>query len=121
MRKKVIFIAMNSKHFKLREWITKFVFDQGEVPINCLMVYGYYLYDMVPRDKIIDAYKTVVMKCDELWVFGDVSDGIRDAMIIAKKANLPVKYFSMIKYPDIFEIPEDQLVWEEGVTFGRKQ
>ncbi|MBL7100478.1 MAG: hypothetical protein ISS23_00825 [Nanoarchaeota archaeon] len=114
---KVVFIAMNSKMFRLREWVTKFVFDQGAIPINCLMIYGYYLYDMVPRVKIIEAYKTIVPKCDELWVFGDISDGIRDGMIIARNNNLPIKYFDISNHPKIFEIPEDQLVYEESVSF----
>jgi len=118
MKKKVIFIAMNSKLFRLREWITKFVFEQKAIPVNCLMLYGYYLYDMVPRVSIIEAYKSVVVKCDELWTFGDVSDGIRDAMVIAGKNNMPVKHFDISRYPNIFEIPEDQLVYEEGVSFG---
>jgi len=116
-QKKVIFVAMNAKLFRLREWITKFVFEQDAIPINCLMVYGYYLYDMVPRVKIIEAYKTVVKKCDELWVFGDVSDGIRDGMIIARKNNMPIKFFDISQYPKIFEIDEDHVIYEEGIQF----
>lgn len=118
MKKKVVFVAMNSKYFRLREWITKFVFERGAVPINCLMVYGYYLYDMVPKENVIEAYRTVVLKCDEVWVFGDVSDGVREAMEIAKKNNIPRKFFEMADYPKIVEVSEDQLVWEAGVKFG---
>ncbi|MDP2908402.1 MAG: hypothetical protein Q8N77_01210 [Nanoarchaeota archaeon] len=118
MKKKTVYIAMNSKYFKFREWITKFAFEQDVIPINCLMVYGYYLYDMVPRERIIEAYKTVVLKCDEIWIFGEISDGIREAMIIAKKSNIPRKFFDMTNYPTIVEISEDQAVWEEGVKFG---
>jgi len=106
---------MNSKYFKYREWISKFVFDQGAIPINSLMVYGYYLYGMVNRDLIIEAYRTVVGKCDEVWVFGDISDGVKEAMIISKKRNIKLRYFDMSRYPQIFEINEDQIVWDEGV------
>lgn len=115
--KKVVFVAMNSKMFRLRELITKFVFEQGAVPINCLMIYGYYLYDMVPRAKVIEGYKVVVTKCDELWTFGDISDGVRDGMVIAKKNNMPIRHFDVSRYPDVFKISEDQLVYEEGVSF----
>lgn len=115
--KKVVFVAMNSKMFRLRELITKYVFEQGYIPVNCLMIYGYYLYDMVPRAKIIEAYKAVVVKCDELWTFGDISDGVRDGMVIARRNKLPVRHFDISQFPKIYEIPEDQLVYEEGVSF----
>lgn len=116
--KKVVFIAMNSKYFRIREWLTKFVFEQEAIPVNCLMLYGYYLYDMVPKEKVIEAYSEVAKKCDELWVFGEVSDGIRDAMRIARKKNMPIKYFDVSRFPHIFEVQENQLVWEGGVKFG---
>jgi len=116
--KKVVFVAMNSKYFRTKEWVTKFVFEHGAIPVNCLMIYGYYLYDMVPKDQVIEAYSEVVKKCDALWVFGEVSDGIRDAVLIARKKNMPIKYFDMSRFPKIFEIPDDHLVWEEGVSFG---
>jgi len=113
--KKVVYIAMNSKYFKFREWISKFVFEQGAIPINSLMVYGYYLYGMVPKEMVIEAYRTVVGKCDEVWVFGEVSDGVKEAMIISRKKNIRLKYFDLSRYPEIVEIPEDLLVWEAGV------
>lgn len=116
--KKVIFVVMNGKDFRLRELITKFVFEQKAIPINCLMIYGYYLYDMVPRNVVIEGYKAIVPKCDELWTFGEISDGIRDSMIIAKKKNIPIKHFDISRYPEIFEIEDDQLIYEEGVNFG---
>lgn len=116
--KKVVFIAMSSKMFRLREWITKFVFDQGAIPVNCLMIYGYYLYDMVPRVRIIEAYKAVVVRCDEIWTFGDVSDGVRDAMAIARKNKMHIRHFDTARYPEIVEVSENQLVYEEGVSFG---
>ncbi len=117
--KKVVYIAMNSKYFKLREWISKFVFEHGAIPVNCLMVYGYYMYDLVPKEMVIEAYRTVVAKCDELWVFGEISDGVKEAMLIAKKKGMKIKYFDMSKYPDIVEIPEELLIWEAGVKLGR--
>lgn len=116
--KKVVFIAMNSKYFRIREWVTKFVFEQKAIPINCLMIYGYYLYDFVPRENIIEAYKIVVKKSDELWVFGEISDGIRDAIIIARSHKIPVRYFDILHYPKIYEIKEDHLVYEEGVELA---
>jgi len=116
--KKVIFVAMNSKYFRLRELITKFVFEHGAIPINCLMLYGYYLYDMVPRLKIIEGYKVLVPKCDEVWTFGEISDGIRDGMVIARKNNIPIRHFDISRFPEVSEWSEEQLVYEEGVSFG---
>lgn len=117
--KKVVYIAMNSKYFKFRESVSKFVFEQGAIPLNSLMVYGYYLYGMVPKDIVIEAYRTIVQKCDEVWAFGEISDGVKEAMLIAKKKNMRIRYFDIMKFPEIVELPEDLIVWEEGVKVGR--
>lgn len=118
MKKKIVYVAMSSSLFRIKEWMVKFVFEQGAIPVSCLMLYGYYMYDMVPREKLIEAYKNMVMLCDEYWIFGEVSDGVRDGMIIAKKHKKPIRCFDITQFPKIFEISEDELVYMEGVTLG---
>ena len=48
----VVFTAMSKKYFYMRFFVTKFVLDQGVVPINPFTSFDYFLLDAVERDKI---------------------------------------------------------------------
>ena len=74
--KKVVFTAQSCKNFHLRMLICKFVFEQGYIPVNPFNVFGYYLYELVDRDLVRNANNNILKRSDELWVFGDVSDGV---------------------------------------------
>jgi hypothetical protein len=73
---KVFFTAMSKRLFYFREHISAFAFSLGVVPINPFMQFGYFLLDRVDRDAVRNANNTLLKLTDELWVFGDVSDGV---------------------------------------------
>ena len=73
------------------------------------------MLDSVERDKIREANNDLVKKADELWVFGQISDGVLLEIKLAKEANKPIKYFKVINSKDIKEISEDEIEFEEGV------
>jgi hypothetical protein len=113
---KVIFTAMSKKNFYMRMLISKFVLDQGEVPINPFMSFDYFLADIVDRDIVRRANNTLVDRADELWTFGDISDGVKAEVIQAQNRKIPIKYFKIEKDKIITEVTVDQLVYEEDVT-----
>jgi hypothetical protein len=79
------------------------------------MLFEYFMLDSVERDKIREANDELVKKADELWVFGQISDGVLLEIKLAKEANKPIKYFKVINSKDIKEISEDEIEFEEGV------
>lgn len=111
----VVFTAMSKKYFYMRFFVTKFALDQGIVPINPFTSFDYFLLDAVERDVVRRANNTLVARADELWVFGDIADGVRAEVVQAKAQNKPVRFFAFTKDKDIYEVSISDLVYENGV------
>ena len=90
---KVVFAAMSKKAFYLREHIVKYVLESGYTPTCAFMMFSYFLLDTVQRDHLISANNELIHRSDELWVFGDISDGVKAEINFAKTLGLPIKYF----------------------------
>lgn len=114
--KKVVFTAQSSKNFHQRMLICKFVFDQGAVPINPFNVFGYYLYELVDRNLVRNGNNNLLKRCDELWVFGEVSDGVLAEIQMFKELNRPMRFFDISGLPEVIkEIPKEELMFEDDV------
>lgn len=114
--KTVAYTAMSKRYFYMRLFVTKFALEQGAVPLNPFTTFDYFMLDTVERDTVRKANNTLVARADELWVFGDISDGVQAEIVQAKQRNVPIRYFIFEKDKLIREIPEDRLVYEEGVS-----
>jgi hypothetical protein len=121
---KLVFTAHSSKLSHCTTFICKYVFEKGNIPINLFNLYGYFMYGLVSRDKIFKANNELVKKCDELWVFDKVVEGVKIEIDIAKGMGIPIKYFRLKATNDgeimkIVEIPEKDVEYE-GVARPRK-
>lgn len=58
-------------------------------------MFGYFLADTLPRNLLIDANNDLVRRCDELWVFGEISDGVKEEIKLAKSLKKSIKFFSI--------------------------
>ena len=114
--KKVVFTALSKKLFYFRMQIQKFVLEQGSVPINPFMSFEYFLVDSVPRDLIRAANNNLIKRADELWVFGDISDGVQAEIEMVQKRGVPIRYFEVIDAKSIRETTVDNILFEEGVS-----
>ena len=112
---KLIFTAMSKHLFYFRQHISKFVLERNCVPLNPFMSFEYFMLDTVDRDLIRNANNNLVMKADELWVFGPVSDGVLAEIKLAKSLNKPIRYFQVIDSKEIKEIREDDVEFEEDI------
>jgi len=109
----VVFTALSKRNFYLRYFITKFVLDQGAVPLNPFTTFDYFLLDTVERDVVRQANNTLVSRSDELWVFGDISDGVQAEVVQYKELGRPIRYFKLVHDKDIVEITEIDATHEE--------
>lgn len=110
----LVFTAMSKRRFYLRAHISKFVFEQGAIPINPFMCFDYFLLDTVKRNTVREANSKLLNICDELWVFGEISDGVLREIKQAKENNKRIRYFKIIDKPFKFiEISEDEIEYEE--------
>ena len=113
----VVFTAMSKKYFYMRFFVTKFTLEQGVVPINPFTSFDYFLLDAVERDTVRRANNTLVARADELWVFGDIADGVRAEVIQAWQQHKTVRFFAFRGDKHIYEVTIDDLVYEDGVEF----
>ena len=73
---KLVFNSFSKKNFYLRTQISAYTLLQGKVPVNPFMNFDYNLSSAVDKSLIRIANNTMIKKSDELWVFGEISDGV---------------------------------------------
>ncbi len=108
--KKLVYVAMSNRNFYWRAHVQKFVLDSGMVPVSPFMLFDYYLLHTVPKSTVREAMNNLLARCDECWVFGRISLGVKVQIGIAKRLNKPVRYF------DISELPVTILPISEGTA-----
>lgn len=114
--KKLVYTAMSKHLFYYRMHVSKFVLENGGVPLNPFMIFDYFLLDTVDRNLIREGNNNLVKKADEIWVFGAVSNGVLAEIKIAKEMNKPIKYFKIEKPHSIVSIEKDKVEMEEEVS-----
>ena len=114
--KSLIYTAMSKHSFYWRMHVSKFVIEQKKVPLNPFMIFDYFLLDTVDRDLVREGNNNLVKRCDEIWVFGPVSNGVLAEVKIAKEMNKPIKYFKIEKPYNMIEIEKTEVVMEEEVA-----
>ena len=97
--KRVIYTAMSNRNFYWRNHIQKFVLDSGMVPVSPFMLFDYYLLHTVPKTVVREAMNNLLARCDEVWVFGRLSLGVKVQVGIAKRMNKSVRYFDISDLP----------------------
>jgi len=97
--KRLIYVAMSNRNFYWRNHIQKFVLDSGMVPVSPFMLFDYYLLHTVPKTVVRAAMNNLLARCDEVWVFGRISLGVKVQIGIARRMSKPVRYFDISELP----------------------
>ena len=113
--KQLVYTAMSKHYFYFRMHISRYVLEQGQVPLNPFMLFDYFLLDTVERDLIKDANNSVVLRSDQIWVFGPISNGVLSEIILAKKTSKPISYFKIEKSYEIKSLSYDEVEMEKEV------
>lgn len=113
---RTVFTAHSKTNYYAKNVICEHVFRNNMIPINPYRCFGYFLDDRVERDVVRQANNQMVVKCDEVWVYGPISDGVLFEIVNALKFNKPIKFFSVgTKLEDIHEISVELLKFEPEV------
>lgn len=119
--KTVVFTAQSAKNFHLRMLICRHAFKKGVVPVNPFTNFGYFLNELVDRKLVRAANNVLLNKTDELWVYGDVSNGVLSEIKRAKQLNKPMRFFDISKLPEtIKEVDLSDLPFEKDVREYRQ-
>jgi hypothetical protein len=97
--KRLVYVAMSNRNFYWRNHIQKFVLDSGMVPVSPFMLFDYYLLHTVPKTVVREAMNNLLAHCDEVWVFGRISLGVKVQIGIAKRMSKPIRYFDISELP----------------------
>jgi hypothetical protein len=111
----LVYTAMSKHFFYFRMFISRYVLEQGKVPLNPFMLFDYFLLDCVDRNLVRDANNSLVHRADQLWVFGPISNGVLVEILLAQKANKPISYFKIEKPHQIIPISDDAIEMETEV------
>ena len=118
-KNKTIFAAQSKKVFYCKDAICEFIFKELCIPINPFQVFGYFLNDRVDRNLVRNGNNELISRCDELWVFGPIADGVLFEISIAFQLKIPVRFFTVGSLQ--FEIREitdiTKLVFEPEVKY----
>jgi hypothetical protein len=112
--RKVVYVAMSNRNFHWRMHVTKFVLDEGNVPINPFMLFDYYLLHTVKKETVREAMNNLLVKCDEVWVFGQMSLGVKVQVGIAKRLKKPLRYYDISDLPERIVRISENLAEEEA-------
>ncbi|TMC03256.1 MAG: hypothetical protein E6J41_28100 [Chloroflexi bacterium] len=97
--RRLVYVAMSNRNFYWRNHVQKFVLDSGMVPVSPFMLFDYYLLHTVPKTVVREAMNNLLARCDEVWVFGRISLGVKVQIGIAKRMSKPVRYFDISELP----------------------
>ena len=112
---KMVYTAFSKRCFYFRQHISRFVLQHNCVPLNPFMIHEYFMLDTVDRQVIRDSNNILVERCDEVWVFGHVSDGVLEEIRLAKKHSKVIRYFTIVDSKEIEEISKESVLFEEGL------
>lgn len=114
-RKKLIYTAFSKHYFYYRMFISRFVLENGCVPLNPFMLFDYFLLDSIDRDMVRDANNSIVLRADEIWVFGPISNGVLAEILLAKNHSKPISFFKIEKPNRLLPILSEETEMEEEV------
>lgn len=116
--KPLVYTAMSKHLFYFRMFISAFVLEQGGVPLNPFMIFDYFLLDAVDHDLVREGNNNLVKRCDEVWVFGPVSDGVLAEIQVARSRGQIIRYFAVAKQ-QIVEVGKGDVELEADIADQR--
>lgn len=107
---KVVFASQAAINMCWARMICKYILDQGFVPVNYFTAFGHFVHELADQQKMIDSINSLIVRCDELWVFGDISEGMWHEVKMCKELGIPIHYYCIKELPgDINEISENDV------------
>jgi len=117
----VVYTAQSKAAFYCRDAVCEFVLRRRAVPLHPFRLFEYFLGDRVDRNTVRIGNNNLVRIADEVWVFGDVSDGVFFEIQFAYDLKKKVRYFSIATRADeIEEIAPDQVSFEAELVRNGK-
>lgn len=109
----IVFTSYSKRNFYYRAEVSQFILKGRNTPINPYMNFDYNLSGVIDKSLVRIANNSLISHVDELWVFGEVSDGVLAEIYLANKRNIPVRFFHRVSSGIFKEINIDDVVLED--------
>lgn len=109
----IIFTSYSKRNFYYRAEVSQFVLKARHTPINPYMNFDYNLSGVIDKSLIRIANNSLIAQANELWVFGEVSDGVLAEIYLARKRGITVKYYRRVSSGDFKQIDADAVILED--------
>lgn len=114
--RKVVFTAQSKQYFYCRDVVCEYVLRQGCIPVNPFRIFDYFLSDRVDRNLIRNGNNEMIKRCDELWVFGNVSDGVLFEIYMCRKMGKTVRFFNIAtRAKEIVELKPEEVIFDPEI------
>lgn len=110
---KIIFTSYSKRNFYFRAEVSQFVLGQHHTPVNPYMNFDYNLSGVVDTSLIRIANNSLIAHADELWVFGEVSDGVLAEIYLAKKRSIPIRFLRRVSAGVFYDAAESDVVLDD--------
>ena len=116
----LVYVTHSKNWFYARETVMQFAVEQGAAAVNPFMNYGFYLNGMTDKGSITECCHQLIRFCEELWVFGPVSEAIMTDIVVAVMAHKTVRFFSISEQvSQIHELEIRDVIFEREVHAGQ--
>lgn len=112
-RNKIIFTSYSKRNFYFRAEVSQFVLSTGHTPINPYMNFDYNLSGVVDKSLIRVANNSLIQHADELWVFGEISDGVLAEIYMARQRQIPIHFYRHLRDGVFAEVKTEDVVLED--------
>lgn len=74
----------------------RFAVDSRCIPVASHLLYPQFMDDGNEDERNLGLFfgKVLMDKCGEVWVFGEISEGMKSELLRAKRRNMTIRYFS---------------------------
>lgn len=115
---RVIYTAHSKHNYYAKQFVSAYVLKRGKMPLNPFMNWDYFLDDLVERELVHQANKRLIELSDEVWQFGEISNGCYHELKMAMRRRMPLRFFTLGGGIDlIYEIEDlDELKFEDEIA-----
>ena len=116
--KRTVYTSHSKHNYYAKQIISAFVLKRGLMPLNPFMNWGYFLDDLVERDLIRDANTQLIEMSDEIWQFGEISNGCYHELLLGMERGMSIKLFTVGGQIDAIEPIDDldNLIFEQELS-----
>lgn len=114
---KKIYTAHSKHHYYAKQRVSAYVLEEGALPLNPFMNWDYFLDELVNRETIHRANEELIKMSDEVWQFGEISNGCYRELTMAMEQKMPIRFFTIGgRVSEIKPLDVDDLAFEAEIA-----